>query len=71
MIGEIPVRPVLARLEPGDQIAAIVKDHDGKVIGYIARSDVDAIPSAAKVREYLVKFEQLQQRIAETAEAPA
>jgi hypothetical protein len=51
MIGEIR-----DRLEPGDVITTILKDHDGKVIGYSARSDLPALLTAAEIRAYSVRL---------------
>jgi hypothetical protein len=53
---------VRAQLGPGDQIAAIVKDHDGRVLGYVAQSEADrvrAMPDAATVRGYMVRIERM------------
>jgi hypothetical protein len=52
------VRP---RLEPGDQIAGILKDHDGRVIGYTVQAEASgqlgALLSAGNVGGYSVRFE--------------
>lgn len=53
---------VRARLDPGDQIAAIVKDPDGRVLGFIAQSDADrirALPAPAEAADYLVWFRRM------------
>lgn len=63
---------VRAHLGAGDQIAAIVKDHDGKVLGYIAQAEVDRLrnmPSASEVNAYAVAIERMLRGPSNYAEA--
>lgn len=48
---------VRARMQPGDRIAVILKDHAGQVRGYIVRAELDMLSAGYppdQIRDYMV-----------------